>query len=167
MNPKWSTTNKNNVYSLSCPLLLDDQVFLKPLKKGDFLFPFSDIPNILALLKERLGLVQASVSWSSLGFGSVLGFGNGILALHRGHRPVLRPIHHGLPGMREGGPTPHSLIALQHCLGMPYWHDQLVLSLYLHQLQSHQLSFKKVCDLERSEPIDRTPGIPGSDKNLF
>ena len=24
-------------------------------------------------------------------------------------------------------------LALPHCLGMPYWHYQLVLSLYLHQ----------------------------------
>ena len=35
-------------------------------------------------------------------------------------------------------------LALPHCLGMPFWHYQLVLSLYLHQQESHHLSFKKV-----------------------
>ena len=35
-------------------------------------------------------------------------------------------------------------LALPHCLGMPYWHHQLVLSWYLHQPESHQLSLKKV-----------------------
>ena len=35
-------------------------------------------------------------------------------------------------------------LALPHCLGMPYWHYQLVLSLYLHQPESHQLSFTNV-----------------------
>ena len=34
--------------------------------------------------------------------------------------------------------------ALPHCLGLPYWHYQLVLSLYLHQLESHLLRVKKV-----------------------
>ena len=58
---------------------------------------------------------------------------------------------------------------LPHCLGMPYWHHQLVLSLYLHQLESHQLSLHKRLSLslwERTGPIDRTPGTPGSDKNV-
>ena len=32
---------------------------------------------------------------------------------------------------------PESL-ELPHCLGLPYLHYQLVLSLYLHQLESHQ-----------------------------
>ena len=32
---------------------------------------------------------------------------------------------------------------LPHCLGLPYWHYQLVLSLYLHQFESHQLSLQK------------------------
>ena len=44
----------------------------------------------------------------------------------------------------------------------------IVLSLNLHQAESHQLSFKKVCEfvclLQRTGPIDRTPGTPGSDK---
>ena len=46
--------------------------------------------------------------------------------------------------------------ALPHCLGLPYWHYQLVLSLYLHQLESHQLSFKKVCELVRDNRIHRS-----------
>ena len=54
---------------------------------------------------------------------------------------------------------------LPHFLGMPYWHYQLVLSLYLHQPESHQLSFTKVTQWETTGPIDRTPGTPGSDKN--
>ena len=66
--------------------------------------------------------------------------------------------------------APLALVALPHCLGLPYWHYQLVLSLYLHQLESHQLSLHKVAQfvtyyLERTGPIDRTPGTPGSDKN--
>ena len=32
---------------------------------------------------------------------------------------------------------------LPGALGLPYWHYQLVLSLYLHQPESHQLSFNK------------------------
>ena len=59
-------------------------------------------------------------------------------------------------------------LALPHCLGLPYWHYQLVLSLYLHQPESHQFSLQKVLDSvsewERTGPIDRTPGTPGSDK---
>ena len=58
-------------------------------------------------------------------------------------------------------------LALPHCLGMPYWHYQLVLSLYLHQPESHQFSLHKVLESlslwERTGPIDRTPGTPGSD----
>ena len=34
-----------------------------------------------------------------------------------------------------------------HYLGMPYWHYQLVSSLYLHQPESHQLSLHKVLEL--------------------
>ena len=57
-------------------------------------------------------------------------------------------------------------LALPFCLGLPYWYYQLVLSWYLHQPESHQLSLKKLCmDLVTSRPIDRTPGIPGSDIN--
>ena len=62
-------------------------------------------------------------------------------------------------------------LALPHCLGMPFWHYQLLLSLYLHQLESHKLSFNKVTHslslFETSGPIDRTPGTPGSDKKLL
>ena len=51
---------------------------------------------------------------------------------------------------------------------MPYRHYQLVLSWYLHQPESHQLSLQKVTQFvslfETLEPIDRTPGTPGSDK---
>ena len=57
--------------------------------------------------------------------------------------------------------------ALPNCLGLPYWHHQLVLSCYPHQPESHQLSLHNslvLSELERSGPIDRTPGIPGSDK---
>ena len=55
-------------------------------------------------------------------------------------------------------------LALPHCLGRPYWHHQLVLSCYPHQPESHQLSLKIVLQFQRSGPIDRTPGTPGSDK---
>ena len=52
---------------------------------------------------------------------------------------------------------------------MPYWHYQLVLSLYFHQPGSHQLSLHKVLEsvsqFETTGPIDRTPGTPGSDKH--
>ena len=47
--------------------------------------------------------------------------------------------------------------ALPHCLGLPYWHYQLVLSLYLHQLESHQLSLHNwLSEFQRTRPIDRT-----------
>ena len=59
--------------------------------------------------------------------------------------------------------------ALPHCLELPYWHYQLVLSWYLHQPESHQLSLHKVShslsDGQTSGPKDRTPGLPGYDKN--
>ena len=59
--------------------------------------------------------------------------------------------------------------ALPHCLELPYWHYQLVLTWYLHQPESHQLSLNKVShsltDGQTSGPKDRTPGLPGSDKN--
>ena len=35
-------------------------------------------------------------------------------------------------------------LALPHCLGLPYWHYQQVLSWYLYLLESHQLSLNKV-----------------------
>ena len=64
--------------------------------------------------------------------------------------------------------APVALVALPHCLGLPYWHYQLVLSLYLHQLESHQLSLHKwltqfVSERQANPYIG--PGTPGSDKN--
>ena len=32
------------------------------------------------------------------------------------------------------------LLALQHCLELPYWHYQLILGWYLHQLSLHNVS---------------------------
>ena len=58
-------------------------------------------------------------------------------------------------------------LASPHCLELPNWHHQFVLSWYLHQPESHQLSFKSMSYLDRSRPIDRTPGIPVSDKKPF
>ena len=57
-------------------------------------------------------------------------------------------------------------LELPHCLGLPYCHHQLVLSCYPHQPESHQLSLNIVPHLDTSGPIDRTPGTPGSDKNV-
>ena len=56
---------------------------------------------------------------------------------------------------------------LQHCLGLPFWHYQLVLSWYPHQPESHQLNLNKVCYLRTFGPKDRTPGLPGSDENTW
>ena len=39
--------------------------------------------------------------------------------------------------------APLESLALPHCLGLPYWHYLLVLSWYLHQPESHQLSLQK------------------------
>ena len=50
---------------------------------------------------------------------------------------------------------------------MPYYQYQLVLSWYIHQPVT-SVKFQKglgVSLFERLEPIDRTPGTPGSDKN--
>ena len=33
------------------------------------------------------------------------------------------------------------------CLGVPYWHYQLVLSWYIHQPESHQFSLQKLSQL--------------------
>ena len=44
------------------------------------------------------------------------------------------------------------LMLLIHCLGLPYWHYQLVLSWYPHQPESHQLSLHK--------GVGRTDGHP-------
>ena len=41
----------------------------------------------------------------------------------------------------------HQLHALPDCLGLPYWHYQLVLSWYLHQPESHQLSLQNLSDV--------------------
>ena len=60
--------------------------------------------------------------------------------------------------------------ALPDCLGLPYWHYQLVLTWYLHQPESHQLSLQQPLGLsewQTTGPIDRTPGTPGSDKNYW
>ena len=51
---------------------------------------------------------------------------------------------------------------LQHCLGLPFWHYQLVLSWYLHQPESQRLGLS---DGRTSGPKYWTPGLPGSDKN--
>ena len=56
-------------------------------------------------------------------------------------------------------------LAFPNCLGLLYWYHQLELSWYLHQPELHQLSQPNRSHLERLGPIDRTPGIPGSDKN--
>ena len=39
---------------------------------------------------------------------------------------------------------PDCVTALPHCLELPHWHYQLVLSWYPHQPESHQLSLNKV-----------------------
>ena len=57
-----------------------------------------------------------------------------------------------------------------HCLELSYWHYQSALSWYVHQPESHQLSLQKgvfVSDEQTPGPIDRTPDIPGSDKNTY
>ena len=53
-----------------------------------------------------------------------------------------------------------ALFALLHCLGLPYWHYQLVLSWYPRQPESHQLSLTEV---SYGLTDIRTPGLPGSD----
>ena len=51
-------------------------------------------------------------------------------------------------------------LVASHYLGLPYWHCQLVLSWYLHQPESHKLSFKNVAQsvsdnrTHRSDPRD-------------
>ena len=44
-------------------------------------------------------------------------------------------------------------LALPHCFGLPYWHYQLVLSWYLHQPESHQLSLQKVAHCWQFSPF--------------
>ena len=46
---------------------------------------------------------------------------------------------------------PLESLALPHCLGLPYWHYQLVLSLYLHQLELHQLSLHKALSFTQTQ----------------
>ena len=53
-------------------------------------------------------------------------------------------------------------LALPHCIGLPYWHFELVLSWYLHQPESQRLGLS---DGRTSGPKYWTPGLPGSDKN--
>ena len=43
-------------------------------------------------------------------------------------------------------------LALPHCLGLPYWHHQLILSWYLHQPESHQLSLNKWLSFREQDP---------------
>ena len=61
-------------------------------------------------------------------------------------------------------------LELLHCLELSCWHYQLVLSWYLHQPESHQLSFTNLLDgptyWRTSGPKDRTPGLPGSNRNV-
>ena len=51
-----------------------------------------------------------------------------------------------------GSKVGHQVVsfALPHCLGMPYWHYQLGLSLYLQQSESHQLSLHKPLSVSQS-----------------
>ena len=46
--------------------------------------------------------------------------------------------------------------ALPHCLGLLYWHFQLVLVWYLHQPELHQLSFNNVCEWLRDTRTHRS-----------
>ena len=68
----------------------------------------------------------------------------------------------------------HQVEALSwlHCLGMPHWHYQfkywvgiLISQSHISQVCKTSLSYL-VSDRQRSGPIDRTPGTPGSDKNV-
>ena len=59
-------------------------------------------------------------------------------------------------------------LALPHCLGLFYWLYQLVLSWYLHQPESHQLSFKKVSQWVTENRTHRSDqGDLGPIKNLI
>ena len=52
---------------------------------------------------------------------------------------------------------PGCVTAFPHCVGMPYWHYQLLLSWYLHQPESHQLSLHNwLSEFETTRPIDLT-----------
>ena len=57
----------------------------------------------------------------------------------------------------QSWPPGNVTCTLPHCLGLPYWHYQLVLSLYLHQLESHQLILHKWLSLSvRDNRIHRS-----------
>ena len=47
-------------------------------------------------------------------------------------------------------------LALPYCLGLSYWHNQSVLSWYLHQPELHQLSQEKVLDGVRDTKTTRS-----------
>ena len=60
---------------------------------------------------------------------------------------------------------PVCITAVPHCLELPYWHYQLVLSWYLHQPESHQLSVKKWrTDGLTSDDLDPKIGPQGHDQ---
>ena len=62
------------------------------------------------------------------------------------------------------------ILALPHCIGLSYWLYQLVLSWYLHEPESTQLSFSKVSDIRTDGHPDPKIGPQvylGSDKNEF
>ena len=43
----------------------------------------------------------------------------------------------------------HTKLSHMHCLGLPHWHYQLVLTWYLHQPESHHLSLQQRLVSER------------------
>ena len=59
----------------------------------------------------------------------------------------------------------------EHRLRLPYWHHQLVLSWYHHQADViSKVSKRSVSDWLReagTQPIDCSPGTPGSGKNYI
>ena len=77
---------------------------------------------------------------------------------HRDQRPKKSPGCYVLPSTPQG---------LCTALLVP---NKLFLSWYLHQPESHQISLKKMLywltHSVTSGPIDRTPGLPGSDKKV-
>ena len=60
------------------------------------------------------------------------------------------------------GDQVESLALVANCLGMPYWHYQSSSARVTSVKSAKSLSLTQ---LERTGPIDRTPGTPGSDKN--
>ena len=61
-----------------------------------------------------------------------------------------------------------ALLEFPHCLELPSWHYQLVLTWYLHQVSSSVKSQQRhsLTHSRTSGSNYRTPGLPGSDKNL-